>query len=576
MFMKKATKLSMPWFYELLERGECDIMDFKLQLEDKESFGKSLKNYSSSYDELARDVVSFANNKGGFLFIGIEDKTKTINRNFVYNESELYDLIKQIQDRTRPSVTLIPHKILVNGVYLLVLEVPFTTFLCSTTKGEYLIRSNNGNRAIQPNEMATVLSEKGEIIYDQKTWIIKDWQDPVRVSNLRRLLQIARSDSPYLKDGIDDFNDVLSLVKDEHGDILPTTTGILFTGNNKALREIPYAAIKYIRYFDNGTYRPYEWSGNLIEVADACFAQLKAEIQQVEMNFGLFHETIEDYSEIVIREVLINAIAHRDYSRQQIIQIRKYPDYIEFESPGLFPEGINANNFLWKTNPRNPEIMEIFRAIKYAEKAGSGWDKVFTELLTKGKPIPIPEESETSVTFRIEAAVVSDRLIELSRKYHQLAFRQLSVEQLLILNVLLSHKSCSFAQLAKSQFINAINQRQIHNALECLIEYELVESTGTGSGTRYIIHKKHNLSIKDKVQYSQLKKQEKARQKEAILRYLDEIDTITNADARMLLKLPDKSISYVSRLLTSLLNSGYIETAPQSKPNRPLYRRKKK
>lgn len=63
--MKKATKLSMLWFYELLERGECDIMDFKLQLEEKEVFGKSLKNYSDSYDELARDAVAFANNKGG-------------------------------------------------------------------------------------------------------------------------------------------------------------------------------------------------------------------------------------------------------------------------------------------------------------------------------------------------------------------------------------------------------------------------------------------------------------------------------------------------------------------------------
>ena len=252
-------------------------MDFKQQLDDKETFGKSLKNYSGSYDELARDVVAFANNKGGFLIIGIEDKTKSVNDKFTYDETQLYDLIKQIQDRTRPSITLTPHKLTVNGHNLLVLEIPFTPYLCSTTKGEYLIRSNNGNRAIQPNEMATILSEKGAIVFDQKTWNLKDWQDSARVSNLQNLIRIARPDSPYLKDNIDDFNDVLSLVKEEDDKILPTTTGVLFTGNDKALREFPYATIKYIRYFDNGTYRPYEWSGNLIEVADACFAQLKAE-----------------------------------------------------------------------------------------------------------------------------------------------------------------------------------------------------------------------------------------------------------------------------------------------------------
>lgn len=66
--MKKYTKLSISWFYELLDRGECDVMDFKEQLEDKNTFGKSIKNFAPNYEEMARDVVAFANNKGGFCF----------------------------------------------------------------------------------------------------------------------------------------------------------------------------------------------------------------------------------------------------------------------------------------------------------------------------------------------------------------------------------------------------------------------------------------------------------------------------------------------------------------------------
>ena len=105
--MKKQTKLSIQWFYTLLERGECDIMDFKEQLEDKTAFGKSLKNFAPKYDETARDVVAFANNKGGFLFIGIVDGTKEINKEFVFNNEKVFDLIHQIQDRTEPTITLI-------------------------------------------------------------------------------------------------------------------------------------------------------------------------------------------------------------------------------------------------------------------------------------------------------------------------------------------------------------------------------------------------------------------------------------------------------------------------------------
>ena len=569
--MKKHTKLSLPWFYELLEKGECDIMDFKQQLNDKETFGKNLRNYSGSYDELAKDVVAFANKKGGFLFIGIEDKTKDINHDFKYDETQLFELIRIIQDRTQPAITVSTHKLNVGGTDLVVVEIPFSSQICSTSKGEYLIRDGNRNRPIAPHEMLTIASEKGSIVYDQKTWHIKDWQDDERIENLKTLIKNADADSPYIKENIDDFNDTLSFVKEDVNEILPTTTGILFTGNDRALKEFPYASIKYVRYFEDGTYKPYEWSGNLIEVADSCFAQLKAEIQQIEMNFGLFHESIEDYSEIVLREVLINALAHRDYSRHQIIQIRKYTDYIEFESPGLFPDGITPDNFLWKTNPRNPNIIDIFRIIKYAEKAGSGWDKVFTALLSKGKSIPYAEETDSSVIFRIDANIVSPKLIELSRKYQQQTNKQLKPESLLILNELLNKKGCTFNQL---EDIKYIDPRQIHYALKRLIDADLIETTGQGSGTKYILHKKHNVSIKDKIVYAKQKKQNKSRQKEAILRYLDSNETITNAEARALLELPYKAISQVSRLLAALLKEGEIEFDPSSKSNKPVYRRK--
>ena len=119
-----------------------------------------------------------------------------------------------------------------------------------------------------------------------------------------------------------------------------------------------------------------------------------------EFQFGLFREYVEDYSEVVLRELLINAIAHRDYSRQAYIEIRKYDNYIEFESPGGFPDGINKYNYLRKSNPRNPNIMDILREAKLAEKAGSGFDKIFAELLMKGKSLPIPEETGSSIIFR--------------------------------------------------------------------------------------------------------------------------------------------------------------------------------
>lgn len=571
--MKKSTKLSMQWFYNLLERGECDIMDFKEQLEDKMSFGKSLKNFAPKYDETARDVVAFANNKGGFLFIGIADGSKEVNQSFVYSNDKVFDLIHQVQDRTEPTITLIPHKINVEGKDLLVLEIPFSTQLHRTSRGEFLIRSNDGNRAIEPYEMATIMSEKGLIVYDQKIWHISgEWLDEKRLSQLRDMIEAKNANSPYLDKTQEDLLDSLGMTKDEGSETLPTTTGLLFVGNQTALRELPFYEVKYIHYFADGTYKPYEYKGNIIEVAKACFAQLKAEIKQKEYVFGLFREYVEDYSEIVIRELLINALAHRSLSRQQIVEIRKYDDgnYLEIESPGTFPEGITINNYLRKTNPRNPNVMDILREIGLAEKAGSGFDKIFTDLLKKGKSLPKPEETDNSVIFRIKADVVSEKLIELSLLYENQTGKAMKLDELLVLSEVVKHKHVKISELSNMQ--NVSNYR-LQSILDKLCNLEFLETSGKTSGLSYILHVSKRKNTNDKIEYVNTKKQEKARQKEAILRYLDSIQTINNTEARQLLKLSDRERSKVSRLFAELVSEKEISKTEDSVANNVKYRR---
>lgn len=583
--MEKLTRHSIQWFYNLLAKGECEILDFKEQLEDKIAFGKSLKNFAPKYDELAKDVVAFANKKGGFLFVGIEDKTKEINPEFEYSDSKVFELIRQIQDRTVPSITIKPHKVNVNGLDVLVLEVPFTAQLHRTSKSEYLIRSNDGNRPIETYEMATVQAEKGLIVFDQKTWDlplacrgndkqgnpIPGWQDIEKTRDLFLRIQREKPQSPYLKNNSPEFTETLGLIKEENGKSLPTTTGILFIGNTKALKELPYNQIKYIRYYEDGTYTPFEYSGNLIEMADACFQQLKSETKVKEFHFGLFREYIEDYPDVALRELLINAIAHRDYSRQQIIEIRKYHNCLEFESPGHFPQGIDETNFLRKTNPRNPGIMDVLREINYAEKAGSGFDKIFTALLSKGKKLPQPIQTDNSILLRVEADVYSEKLAELSLLYKQTAKKDIDLEKLIVLNHIYTGQKLTFQQLEQLPFVNHYQLRKILAELQ---EIEFIEATGRTSGVKYIIHRSKLISDEDKIGYTKYKKQEKARQIEAILRFLDAVDEIDNEGARKLLLLNDSDIYAVSRLFAEMKVNGLIEEI--RKDNRKVWYGRKK
>ena len=80
----------------------------------------------------------------------------------------------------------------------------------------------------------------------------------------------------------------------------------------------------------------------------------------------------------------------------------------------------------------------------------------------------------------------------------------------------------------------------------------------------------------DKIEYVKTKKQEKARQKEAILRYLDSIDTINNSEARQLLNLPEKDRAKLSRLFAELVDENAILKTDDSKANNVKYRRIRK
>ena len=580
--MRKLTRLSEQWFYDLLDRGECDIVDFKEQLGDKQIFGKSLKNFAPNYEDLARDVVAFANAKGGFLFIGIVDGTKEVNTSFVYDQQSIFALISQVQDRTTPSITLTPHKLRVQNVDLLVLEIPFSNQLHRTSRGEFLIRSNDENRPIEPHEMATIQAEKGLLIYDRKVWNwphpdvdgVPSWIDLRRIAEYKSLMASVDAQNPRIKQDWPELCDGLGWMDEVDGRFLPTTTGLLFAGTDKALRMLPYSQVKYIRYFEDGTYRPYEYSGNIVEIAQRCYAQLKSEIQQREFHFDLLHEYAEDYSGVVLRELLINALAHRDYSRQQIVEIRKYPTYLEIESPGRFPEGITIDNYLMKTNARNPAVMDSLREIRYAEKAGSGFDKIFTALLSKGKNLPIPEETDSSVIFRVEGAVVSEKLMQLAAQYRKQVGYDPTVDQLLILRQLAGGKAVAFSEIESAPFVSKYRLRQ---TLQDLCEKEFIEPTGRTSGLKYILHVGMRTTVSEKITYARERKQTKARKIEAILRYLDSVPDINNAEAREVLKLPAKDVAAVSKLFSELRLRGEIEVVDETASDKMRrYRRVRK
>jgi ATP-dependent DNA helicase RecG len=103
---------------------------------------------------------------------------------------------------------------------------------------------------------------------------------------------------------------------------------------------------------------------------------------------GFFVGDIPAFNEAVVREAVLNALAHRDYRLPGSIFVRQFPRRMEIVSPGGFPPGITAANMLWRQSPRNRRIADACAKCGLVERSGQGANRMFEESIKEGKPKP--------------------------------------------------------------------------------------------------------------------------------------------------------------------------------------------
>ena len=102
------------------------------------------------------------------------------------------------------------------------------------------------------------------------------------------------------------------------------------------------------------------------------------------------------FNEDIIREAVLNAIVHRDYTITSEIVIKQYPNKIVITNPGGFPRGVNLDNILTiNSTPRSRLLADILLKTGLVERSGQGVDKLFLFSLMESKPIP--DYSGTSI-----------------------------------------------------------------------------------------------------------------------------------------------------------------------------------
>jgi ATP-dependent DNA helicase RecG len=103
---------------------------------------------------------------------------------------------------------------------------------------------------------------------------------------------------------------------------------------------------------------------------------------------GLYVFDVPTFNERVVREALLNAVAHRSYQLSGSVFVRQYHDRLIIDSPGGLPIDITLDNILDRQSPRNRRIAEILSKCGLVERSGQGMNIIYEMSIREAKPLP--------------------------------------------------------------------------------------------------------------------------------------------------------------------------------------------
>lgn len=455
---------------------------------DKKSI-KLVTGKTSNFGELAKDCVAFANTYGGYLAIGIEDGYEVPDAHQIIPETLPEKVIKRVNELT---INVSLHSEIVTaengGQYLKLHVFPSQTAIASTSKGVYLIRDHDSTRALRPEELSRLISDKPAYCWETKVSLRIKWQnaDQRKLDNF--IANIRNSDR--VSEFVKEKNEVellayYQMIDDEEW---LTNLGVLWIGKTEQRARLLYSPIvQYIKYDEeeNKVQKKMwdDYSLNPQELLENIWISIPDWKESYEVSDGLWRREIAAYDEKVVRELICNAIVHRPYTTRGDIFIKVYNDRMTITNPGVLPVGVTVNNILQKTQKRNIHLAKVFYDLHLMEAEGSGFDLMYETLLMAGKNKPIVVEGDDFVEVSVYRKIITKDAARLS-DYISTHYR-LKRKSIIALGIILQKRSLYASELSNE--LQLTEQDRLRSYVEPLLTNDIINSKGVGKGTKYEI-----------------------------------------------------------------------------------------
>ena len=160
----------------------------------------------------------------------------------------------------------------------------------------------------------------------------------------------------------------------------------------------PRARIRFVRYegteakvgAEMNVIKDVVFEGRILQVTEKALEFVRGQIKErTYLGADTRFVTEPEYPEFAWKELIVNAVAHRDYSiKGTDIQIKMFDDRLTVESPGTLPGIVRLNNMRHVHFSRNPKIAQFLHEYEYVQEFGEGVDRLYEVMETAGLPQP--------------------------------------------------------------------------------------------------------------------------------------------------------------------------------------------
>jgi ATP-dependent DNA helicase RecG len=420
-----------------------------------------------------------------------------------------------------------------------------------TAQGLFKIRVDKNCMPLDPQAFAKARITSGALDWSGQPaeGITQSDLDLVEIARARNVLRRINPESDLLK--LDDPTFLVAVGAVRESKV--THTGLLLFGREDVLSRIcPQHQVHYVRQVSDTEIARNDSSRfgllSILERIEQAFTGPANPEQEVPV--GLFKLRIPAFPIEVVREAVLNAVTHRDYSDPGEVLIRHTARELVVTSPGGFVSGITPQNILrHEPYSRNRALAEAFEKLRLVERAGIGRRRIFIPSLSYGKRMPRYETDGARVTLRIFDGSFDERMASLVAKWKEQG-RDIDLDGLLILSYL---RERAFIDTRSASTLLQLPMDDARTVLDRFAQTTsgFLERRGKAKSVTYHLTKVVASDLLGKAAYTETKGVDSVRYPEMVRAFLRDHDSMTPKQCRELLRLGESATArvQVSRLL---------------------------